>query len=169
MARSRYRLTPALQTQIVAFIRAGGYPHVAAEAAGLPRDVFERWMKRGQRSDAPAAYRAFARAVQEAQAQARLHAEPTTMTDKPLDWLKAGPGKDSAANPGWTNPGKPRDASAAKTNKAEQLQVWCAVLDLLGRCVERLAPYPEARIALAAWLKELPPVPAKPGAKNGVR
>jgi hypothetical protein len=159
MARSRYRLTPALQEQIVAFIRAGGYPHVAAEAAGLPRDVFERWMERGQRAGAPAAYRDFARAIKEAQAQARLHAELTAMTDKPLDWLKAGPGKDSAANPGWTNPGKPRDASAAGTDKTERLRIWCAVLDLLGRCVEQLAPYPEARAALAAWLKELPPDP----------
>ncbi len=159
MARPRYRLTPALQEQILAFIRAGGYPHVAAEAAGLPRDVFERWMERGQSARAPAAYRALAQAVMEAQAQARLKAEVTAMTDKPLDWLKAGPGKDSAANPGWTNPGKPRDTSASKTNKAEQLRVWCAVLDLLGRCVERLAPYPEARAALAAWLKELPPEP----------
>jgi hypothetical protein len=159
MARPRYRLTPALQEQIVAFIRAGGYPHVAAEAAGLPRDVFERWMERGRQARASAAYRAFAQAVQEAQAQARLHAELTTMTDKPLDWLKAGPGKDSTANPGWTNPGKPRDASAAKANKAEQLRVWCAMLDLLGRCVEQLAPYPEARAALAAWLKKLPPEP----------
>ena len=42
--------------------------------------------------------------------QARLHAELTALTDKPLDWLKAGPGKDSADNPGWTNPGKPRTA-----------------------------------------------------------
>ncbi|HEY7425363.1 MAG TPA: hypothetical protein VH682_14115 [Gemmataceae bacterium] len=159
MARSRYRLTPALQEQIVAFIRAGGYPHVAAEAAGLPRDVFERWMERGQRSGAPAAYRAFAQAVMEAQAQARLHAELAARTDKPLDWLKAGPGKDSAANPGWTNPGKPRDAPAAKTDKAERLRIWCAVLDLFGRCVEQLAPYPEARAALAAWLKELPADP----------
>ena len=43
----------------------------------------------------------------EAQVQARLHAELTARSDKPLDWLKAGPGKDAADNPGWTNPGKP--------------------------------------------------------------
>ena len=49
MARPRYRLTPALQEKIVAYIRAGGFPHVAAEAAGLPRRVFERWLERGQR------------------------------------------------------------------------------------------------------------------------
>ncbi len=67
MARPRYRLTPALQEQIVAYIRAGGFPHVAAEAAGLPRRVFKRWLERGQRSDAPPDYRAFALAVMEAQ------------------------------------------------------------------------------------------------------
>lgn len=159
MARARYRLTPALQEQIVAFIRAGGYPHVAAEAAGLPRDVFDKWMQRGQAARAPAAQRAFARAVMEAQAQARLHAELAARKDKPLDWLKAGPGKVSAVNPGWSNPGKARDASNVKADKAERLRTWCAVIHLLGCCVEQLAPYPEARTALAAWLKQLPPQP----------
>jgi hypothetical protein len=155
MARSRYRLTAALQEQIVAYIRAGGFPHVAAEAAGLPRQVFTRWLNRGQRADAPLAYRAFARAVMEAQAQARLHAELTAMTDKPLDWLKAGPGKDSADNPGWTNPGKPRSAA----DGSDKGQIWAEVLALLGRCADALAAYPDAHAALAALLAELPQTP----------
>ena len=89
----------------------------------------------------------------EAQAQARLHAELTALTDKPLDWLKAGPGKDSADNPGWTNPGKPRSASGAGSDRG---QIWAEVLALLGRCAEALAAYPDARAALAAWIAELP-------------
>ena len=155
MAQSRYRLTAALQERIVAYVRAGGFPHIAAEAAGLPRQVFARWLARGQRADAPPAYREFARAIMEAQAQARLHAELTALTDKPLDWLKAGPGKDSADNPGWTNPGKPRSASAEGSDKG---QIQAEVLALLGRCAEALAAYPDARAALAAWIAELPPV-----------
>jgi hypothetical protein len=154
MSRPRYQLTPALQEQIVAFIRAGGFPHVAAEAVGLPRQVFTRWLRRGQRPDAPPAYRELARAVMEAQAQARLHAELTARSEKPLDWLKAGPGKDAADNPGWSSPGKPRPAAREAAGKGPS---WAEVLDLFGRCAERLADHPEARAALAAWLAELPP------------
>ncbi|HEY7158546.1 MAG TPA: hypothetical protein VH575_31670 [Gemmataceae bacterium] len=159
MPRSRIRLTPALQEQIVAFIRAGGYPHVAAEAAGLPREEFERWMRRGQGRNARPHYRAFARAVREAEAQARLNAQVQTAKQKPLDWLKTSPGKGSADNPSRTNPDKPRDASAAKADKEELQRLWCAVLDLFGRCAEQLAPYPEAHAVLTTWLKELPPEP----------
>ncbi len=85
--------------------------------------------------------------------QARLHAELTARTDKPLDWLKAGPGKDAADNPGWTNPGKPRTGSAEDADKGPS---WAEMLALFGRCAERLAAFPEARAALAAWLAELP-------------
>jgi hypothetical protein len=31
-------LTDAIQADICAYIRAGGFPHVAAEAAGVPSD-----------------------------------------------------------------------------------------------------------------------------------
>ncbi len=116
MARPRYRLTLALQEKIVAFIRAGGFAHVAAEAAGLPREVFARWLARGEGDGAPVNYRAFARAIREAEAQARLKAELNVREDKPLDWLKAGPGKASADNPGWSNTSK---AAATDTDKAD--------------------------------------------------
>jgi hypothetical protein len=149
MTRSRYRLTLALQAQIVAFIRGGGFPQVAAEAAGLPRRVFVRWLQRGQKADAPPNYRAFAQAVMEARAQARLQAELTAKTDKPLDWLKAGPGKDSAGNPGWTNPGKPH-ADSARGPDGEQMMV--ELFALLGEAVEQLASHPDARALLADWL-----------------
>jgi hypothetical protein len=151
MARARYRLTLALQEKIVAFIRAGGFAHVAAEAAGLPHAVFARWLARGEQADAPANYRAFARAIREAEAQARLQAELNVRRDKPLDWLKAGPGKASADNPGWGN------ASKAASAQAERASMWSEVLHLFGRCAEQLAPYPDARAALSTWLANLPP------------
>lgn len=152
MPRSRYHLTPALQEKIVSFIRAGGYPHVAAEAAGLPRQVFARWRARGRRADAPPAYRDLERAICEAEAQARLDTEVKVRTDKPLDWLKAGPGKDRDDNPGWTNSGKPR-TSAGGSADIESLRA--EMLHLLGRCALKLQDYPEARAALAAWLAGL--------------
>jgi hypothetical protein len=149
MARSRHQLTPALQEKIVAFIRAGGYPHVATEAAGLPREVFARWRARGRRTDAPPAYREFERAICEAEAQARLDTEVNVRKEKPLDWLKAGPGKDRADSPGWTNPGKPRTSAGGS---ADVQSLRAQLLHLLGRCAEKLQDYPEARATLAAWL-----------------
>jgi len=150
MARTRYRLSFALQEKIAAFIRAGGFAHVAAEAAGLPREVFARWLARGERPDAPANYRAFARAIREAEAQARLQAELRVRNDKPLDWLKSGPGQATADKPGWGNPSK------TVRTEDEQTQVWNQLLHLLGRCAEQLAAYPDARAALSAWLAALP-------------
>ena len=150
MARARYRLTHALQEKIAAFIRAGGFAHIAAEAAGLPREVFARWLARGERADAPAPYRAFARAIREAEAQARLQAELNVRSDKPLDWLKSGPGKASTDNPGWGNSGKGGGAQVERAN------VWSEVLHLFGRCAEQLAAYPDARAALSTWLAALP-------------
>ena len=63
---SKMSLTRSLQEKIAAFIRAGGFAHIAAEAAGLPREVFASWMERGESADAPANYRNFARAIHEA-------------------------------------------------------------------------------------------------------
>jgi len=154
MARARYCLTLALQEKIVAFIRAGGFAHVAAEAAGLPRKVFARWLERGERAGAPANYHAFARAIREAEAQARLHAELNVRGDKPLDWLKAGPGKASTDNPGWGNSSKSGNSETA--DKRDRAQVWAEVMHLFGRCAEQLAAYPDARAALSAWLASLP-------------
>jgi hypothetical protein len=34
MPKPRHALTPQIQTEICAFIKAGGYPQVAAEVAG---------------------------------------------------------------------------------------------------------------------------------------
>ena len=75
MSAKRFRLTPALRSQIVAGIRAGGYPHVAAEAWGVPKETFDDWLKRGVAADAREPYRSFAKEVRQAQAQARLRAE----------------------------------------------------------------------------------------------
>ncbi len=91
------RLTEALERNILAYIRAGGFPHVAAEAAGVPSEVFHEWMNRPTRR-----FRRFRRAVRQAQAQARLRVEIAVMEAKPLDWLKSGPGKPQVNPPGWT-------------------------------------------------------------------
>lgn len=139
MADQRPKLTPELQNDIVSFIVAGGFPHDAATAAGLPRDVFDCWMRRGERFKARGRYRAFARAVREAEGKACLNAQTKVSAAKPNDWLKARAAKDGQG----------------KSGRIEAGKLWGEVFDLFGRCAQQLAPYPEARAALADWLNRL--------------
>src|SRR5436309_2698023 len=104
------RLTPALQAVIVQFIRAGGYDWIAAEAAGVPRPVFERWLRWGERARR-GSYRDFFEQVLKARAEARLAAELTAFKKDARFWLRAGPGRESPDRPGWSNSVK-RAASA---------------------------------------------------------
>jgi hypothetical protein len=145
--------TPAVQQQITAFIRAGGFPHVAAEAAGVPRRTFERWMRYGRQRGREPVYHAFALAVRQASAQARLRAEIAILENKPLDWLRYGPGKETADNPGWTAAVRatPRDRGASKALESREVRAVLAAL------VQVLAPHPEARQAVADWLTKPKP------------
>ncbi|HJT78992.1 MAG TPA: hypothetical protein VJ739_17485 [Gemmataceae bacterium] len=152
MPRPRPRLTPRVQQQICAFIRAGGFPYVAAEAAGVPVKLFERWLRRGREKDARPRYRAFAEAVVQAVAQARLAAELQVFEKRPLDWLKCGPGRETPERGGWTTAGKPRSRPAA----ADELSLnHPLVLELLRRFMELLTPFPDARAAVAEGMPEL--------------
>jgi hypothetical protein len=142
MPRDRPLPTPELQQSICAFIRAGGFPRVAAEAAGVPAAVFERWLRRGKRRRAPDCYRAFAEAVAQARAQARLAAELQAFEKRPLDWLKCGPGRETAADPGWASAPKPVSRGGAD---ADTPSLPPEVLAVFQRLLEVLAPFPEAR------------------------
>src|SRR5262249_60533594 len=84
MARSRPRPTAQVEQNILAYIRAGGYPHVCAEVAGVPAEAFQDWMNRPRD-------RSFAGHVRQAHAQERLGAEIAIRTDRPLDWLRYRP------------------------------------------------------------------------------
>jgi hypothetical protein len=152
MARRRQPLTPQVQERICSFIRAGGFAHVAAEAAGVPRAVFDDWLERGQPHPgrrAPKLYRDFCRAVRQAQAEARLAAELKLLEKNPLQWLKCGPGRETATAAGWTAPVKPLFAGAERAVNALLLP---EVQEVLAAMLEALAPFPEARAALAPFV-----------------
>src|SRR5436305_15272972 len=83
-----------LADRILSYIRSGGYPLVAAEAAGVPREVFLRWIERGMRQRAREPYRSFARGVRQAAAHGRLVAELAVYGKDPKYWLAHGPGKE---------------------------------------------------------------------------
>lgn len=96
-------LTPQLQAQILAAIRQGAYPPIAAEACGIPAATFTRWIEKGLQKKAPKTYRAFAREIAAAAAQARMMAEVKCYRDKPYQWLRHHPGMGPLDYPDWTN------------------------------------------------------------------
>jgi hypothetical protein len=152
MARRSPRLTPQLEQTIVAYIRAGGWPWIAAEAAGLPRTVFDRWMERGNTDDARPAYRRFRQAILQAHAQARLGAEVAVLKGKPLDWLKSGPGRESPPRSGWTSAARPPAPPRAAPATLDDPQVQ----QLFAQLLEVLTPWPEARVTVARRIAERP-------------
>lgn len=149
MARTRHPLTAAVQQNIAAYIRAGGFPHVAAAAAGITRSDFERWLRKGRRAGAKPRYRAFHETILQATAQARLRAEAAVFKNRPLDWLRSGPGRETASNPGWTASARPAPASPRRANPFLQGEIQDLVSSLLGL----LAPFPEVRATVAAALE----------------
>jgi hypothetical protein len=158
MARSRLRLTAQVQNEMCAFIRQGSFPEIAAEAAGVPRAVFRAWLARGESPRAPAKWRAFAVEVRKATAQARILAEMEAVKKNPLAWLKHGPGRETADMVGWTLPARPRPSRPAPQALVQpELAELCALL------LRVLAPFPEARTAVAEVLAGASP-PAEPKA-----
>lgn len=159
--RSRYKLNAGVIRSIAAYIRAGGYPHVAAEAAGIPRDVYTDWLTQGEpgkKARGSALAKSLWTEVLKATAQARLAAEIKAFTEEPLAWLKSGPGKERAKNPGWSATVKPvHNENNTQVNlllAPEMQSVFAAILQILG-------PWPDARIALASALgapSALPPI-----------
>lgn len=141
------RPTPEITAQLVGYVRAGGYPEVAAEAAGVPRDLFARWLERGRCNKAREPYRSFALAVAQALAQARLRAEIETRQKVPRFWLSSGPGRERADTPGWTSQVKPR-----ADDGEDAAQVGAELARLIEVMMTALAPYPDARAAMAEAL-----------------
>ena len=148
MSRKSPLLTAEVEKIIVAYVRAGGYPHVAAEAAGIPREVFEEWLRQGEGERPLKKYQQFVEALRKAEAQARLNAEVAAFKDKPMDWLKAGPGKETPAKAGWSALAKPRAGAAKET----PLLMRPDVQSFLRALLQALEPHPEARAAVAAVL-----------------
>ncbi|OGG56630.1 MAG: hypothetical protein A3F84_08380 [Candidatus Handelsmanbacteria bacterium RIFCSPLOWO2_12_FULL_64_10] len=63
------KLNPALQKRIVQAIRRGCYVETAAALAGLHKDTFYAWLKKGAQEDGEKIYRDFSAAVEKALAE----------------------------------------------------------------------------------------------------
>jgi hypothetical protein len=139
------RLTDDAERSILSFIRAGGFPHTAAEAAGVPRELFDDWLSRPGRR-----YREFALAVRQASAQARLRVEVAVIDTKPLDWLKSGPGKPQPGLPGWT-----AAARAAPVREDVSALEQQAVQEMMTFLITTLSGHPDARVHLGDALSKV--------------
>jgi hypothetical protein len=153
MGRQRKRLTKALEAQIFGFVRAGGFPQVSAQAAGIGPNVLTAWLRQGRRPDAREPYRSFACGFDQAVAMSRLKAEIEVREKDPRFWLKHGPGRERPLAPGWTNPVKALASHEAHADPLVMLE-WNR---LTQRLLTALEGFPEARKALAAALDEANP------------
>jgi hypothetical protein len=151
---TRPRLTAEVEDKILVWIRSGAFPHVAAEAEGVPQEVFERWLARGDAPRAGPRYRRFAANVRKAVAVARLRTEIRVLEKDPKFWLLSGPGKDRPGCRGWASAVKvAAEAAPAGVN----LFADPVLSGLLEALLAALAPFPEARKAAVQALAERAP------------
>jgi len=156
MNKPLYPWSEAAAKKIVAAIHHGAYPFVAAEAVGIPREVFANWIRRGSSKHASPRFRQFRDQVREAIATARLAAETYTLKHDPLFWLKYGPGRETAEIPGWSNAVKPPlvDEQASQATASE---IQLGLLAALTPEMNRLPPV--LRAAVLAILNGVTPSP----------
>jgi hypothetical protein len=93
--------------QVLAFVRAGAFPWVAAQAADIGPQALQRLFAWAEEPDPacppPKRLLAFARDLERAQAEARAAAEIEVRRADPFRWLRFGPGRAAAGEPGWQN------------------------------------------------------------------
>jgi len=100
MAR-KTRCTPDLIEAISDRVCNGSFPYVAAQSCGIPQSTFYGWMKLGEEGTKP--YSDLSDKVKTAQAEARKDAESRVFLQRPLEWLRLGPGRSTPEEPGWTD------------------------------------------------------------------
>ena len=152
MSKKTPPFQPEAAEQLVSFIRAGGFPHVAAEAAGIPCGVFDLWLEAGARQRAADPYRSFAGQVRQAAAVARLLQEHAVYQKDPKFWLSHGPGRERPAVPGWTGEVRPLGLETTLARAGLSPSESDAVLEEIRRV---LSDFPDAGQAVARTLREL--------------
>jgi hypothetical protein len=142
-------MTAELRQQILAGIRAGGYPYVAAEASGISQEDFAEWMRQSGLPGAEAPYKGFAEEVRQAHAQARLRAEAEAFQANPKVWLEHGPGRETPGKPGWAVGGK----SAAQDVSEDKVLQQPELMRFLRELTEVLQGYPDAHPAVCEFCR----------------
>jgi hypothetical protein len=151
MRKRAFPYDPLLADRVFSYIQSGGYPLVAAEAAGVPSEVFLQWLKWGEKKRAREPYRGFARGVRQAVAHGRLIAELAVHAKDPKFWLTHGPGKETLHNPGWTGEVRASATQDSAGHAGDTEAQWQTLYVVLMRA---LSEFPEARLAVANALRE---------------
>jgi len=148
-------LTEQLKTQIIASIRSGAYAHVAAQAWCVSPALLDEWLRRGTGPGATEPYASFAKALREAEAQARLRAEMEAFQSDPRAWLSHGPGRESGDSRGWSAAVKAADGAGEGANPLRDPRF----VELAVHLLTLLIPFPEARrlVAQALWERDVIP------------
>jgi hypothetical protein len=158
MPKPLYPWTELVELKIVSGIRHGAFPYIAAEAAGIPREVFADWMRRGSAKRPSPRFRRFRDQVREAIATARLAAEMYALKNDPLAWLKFGPGKETTDVPGWSNAVKPPPADEPPSEASEN-EMRLGLLAALAPELNRLPPVLRAAILATMGNEGITPSP----------
>ena len=119
----------AVLRAIVREIRRGAFDWVAAEAAGIDRRTFYRWMKRGEQGDEP--FAGLKAQVDQARARTRIGAEQRVRDEHPLSWLRLGPGRERKGQPGWTEAVEPLSNPEPEEMEEEEPGVMEAIAEAL--------------------------------------
>jgi hypothetical protein len=146
--KHKIKLTTELENTILSWIRAGGYPHVAALAAGVPESLWRQWQERGKTRNP---YKRFFANIAQAHATARLKAETATLDEDARFWLKHGPGREGPGNLGWANMVSPM---LTQTSETSNVFLSGEFLQFMATLRAALAPYPEALLALSNMLQQ---------------
>ena len=99
--KCRLEQMPQVYKALLARIRMGAFPHVAAQSLGISNHAFNSWMRKGE-ATYRGWYRRFYQDVIQAASEARLVREIHVAQHDPLSWLKLGPGKTTKEQEGWT-------------------------------------------------------------------
>ncbi|RKH77001.1 hypothetical protein D7X99_33115 [Corallococcus sp. AB032C] len=88
MAGRPTKLTPELQKKIIDAIRAGNYMETAAAYAGISKDTFFRWLRKGARAKS-GIYKDFHDAVEKALAESEVRDVMLIANAATTDWKAA--------------------------------------------------------------------------------
>jgi hypothetical protein len=90
-------LTEEAYQKIMAYVRVGCFAHVAAQAVGIPRSVYRRWLNRGRKhyyAGKNTRYAALYHELLSSHYTARASAEAKVWQTDPRWWLTHGPAKE---------------------------------------------------------------------------
>jgi hypothetical protein len=148
----RMQLAPEVERQLLAAIKSGAHPRVAAVAAGVAPTLFTAWLKLG-RERSRGRYWKLWLAVCQARAWARMRAEIEARQKDVKFWLRYGP-QDGL--PKW-RPARSTRAAKPKQGARDDLQ---PLVDCL---LAALEPFPEAKQAVLRALASNDSQSAPPG------